>query len=81
MEWELDTAIRGATERLLPIDDRAGGGFGALVDCHWQRRGRSRDRRTDGDRHSRRLGDFDRAEPARPADAGATVWEISEASA
>jgi hypothetical protein len=29
----------------------------------------------------RRPGDVDRAEPARPADAGATVWESSEASA
>jgi CzcA family heavy metal efflux pump len=58
------------------FDDRAGGGAGAFADCHWQRRGGKRDRRTDGDRHSRRTGDFDRVEPARPADAGAAVWEI-----
>jgi len=35
MEWGLDTAIRGANQAVAAdCDDRAGGGFGALGDCH-----------------------------------------------
>ena len=61
-------------------DDRARHGAGPAAAGDWQRRGRPRNRRPDGDRDSRRADHLDTAEFARAADARPALRTIRQSS-
>ena len=82
MQWGLETALRGAAER-LPVHphDRPGHGAGPAAARTGDRRAGARNRRSDGHHHRGRAGDLDDPESAGLADDSAALREVRAAHA